>query len=124
MPAVVMINVSDKVGRLFSSESQPIVSSVRGSVNCKRPVRDNGIFPVAKENINKGMTDTKPASQISGAAREGSSFGHIIGRSNVQMASARQVVRKTVSTNKPLTAFNEVDFLMYVYKPHVAAINK
>lgn len=63
MPAVTMSSVRDDVGIACLLKIIPILNSVSGSMNCKKPVRESGILLVAKENISNGVTDTTPASQ-------------------------------------------------------------
>lgn len=74
-----MTNVREKAGMVFPLMNRPMTSRVKGRINCKKPVKDNGIFPVANENIKSGVTDTTPVSQISGVVRGAISLGHIIG---------------------------------------------
>ena len=118
------ISVNDRVDIFCSLKSTPIVSRAIGRVNCISPVRAKGIFPVAKENISKGMIEINPASQISPLDRSESSPGKMMGKSNSQMTSAKPAVRKVVSRNKPFTASTGVAFFRYVYEPQVVAINK
>lgn len=74
MQFVAMINASEDVGISCLLTKAPILSIVSGSMNCKHPVRDKGILPVAEENINNGIMDTPPASHI-GRLVWGSWFG-------------------------------------------------
>ena len=63
-PAVEMINVNEVLDIACVRNSSARVKSVRGSMNCINPVIESGIFPVAYENISKGMMEAQPASQI------------------------------------------------------------
>lgn len=114
MLVIVIIIICDVLGVSGLPKSSPMERSVSGKINCISPVSDNGIFPEEKENINKGVTDTMPASQISWFVPSGRLLGKIIGRLNSHTANAKHKLRKNVSKNNPLKAFKMVVFFMYV----------